>query len=60
MILSMWCEPAHRRRGLEAILAWCRERGIRRITLHASLQGRPLYERHGFVQTNEMRLELAD
>jgi GNAT superfamily N-acetyltransferase len=63
LILSMWTDPAHRRRGLatcvlEAMLDWCRRRGIRRVTLHASAQGRPIYERMGFTQTNEMRLEL--
>jgi hypothetical protein len=31
-------------------------RGIRRIVLHASDEGRRLYERLGFVPTNEMRL----
>jgi GNAT superfamily N-acetyltransferase len=63
LILSMWTEPAHRRRGLaalvvETMLAWCRARGIRRVTLHASEMGRPIYERLGFRATNEMRLEL--
>jgi GNAT superfamily N-acetyltransferase len=60
----MWTEPSHRRRGLgslvlDAILQWCRARRIRRLTLHASDEGRPLYERFGFRPTNEMRLELA-
>jgi hypothetical protein len=32
-------------------------RGIRRVVLHASADGRRLYERIGFVPTNEMRLE---
>jgi GNAT superfamily N-acetyltransferase len=63
LVVSMWTEPAHRRRGLgrqvlDALLAWCRARGIRRVTLHASTEGRPLYERVGFRPTNEMRLEL--
>ena len=63
LVVSMWTEPAHRRRGLgrrviEAMLAWCRARGIRRLTLHASADGRPLYETFGFKPTNEMRLEL--
>lgn len=63
LILSMWTDPAHRRRGLatlviETMLAWCRARGIRRVTLHASEMGRPIYERLGFRATNEMRLEL--
>jgi GNAT superfamily N-acetyltransferase len=63
LVVSMWTEPSHRRRGLgslvmDAILTWCRVRGIRRLTLHASDEGRPLYERFGFRATNEMRLEL--
>jgi hypothetical protein len=33
------------------------DRGVQRIVLHASPDGRRLYERLGFVQTNEMRLE---
>jgi GNAT superfamily N-acetyltransferase len=62
LIVSMWTEPRHRRCGLgrrvlEAMLAWGRERGIRRFTLHASDDGRPLYALYGFRQTNEMRWE---
>jgi GNAT superfamily N-acetyltransferase len=62
LILSMWTDPEHRRRGLgrrvlEAILAWGRANGIPRFALHASADGRPLYELSGFKQTNEMRLE---
>jgi GNAT superfamily N-acetyltransferase len=62
LIVSMWTEPAHRRRGLgrqivEAILAWGATHGVTRFTLHASNDGRPLYELYGFHQTNEMRLE---
>jgi len=34
-------------------------RGIRRIVLHASDEGRRLYERLGFVRTSEMRFEPA-
>ena len=65
LVVSMWTEPGHRRRGLgrrvlEAMLDWCRARGIRRLTLHASADGRPLYETFGFAPTNEMRLELPD
>jgi RimJ/RimL family protein N-acetyltransferase len=64
LILSVWTEPAHRRRGLAtrvvgAILDGCRELGITRITLHASDEGRRIYERLGFRQTNEMRLDAA-
>ena len=62
LIVSMWTDPDHRRRGLgrrivEAILAWGRENGITRFTLHASDDGRPLYELYGFEPTNEMRLK---
>ncbi|MCC7369705.1 MAG: GNAT family N-acetyltransferase [Chloroflexi bacterium] len=62
LIVSMWTEPAHRRRGLgrrvvDAILAWGAENGVTRFTLHASNDGRPLYELYGFRQTNEMRRE---
>lgn len=61
-VLNVYTEPEHRRRGLarqlmQVILAWCEARRIARITLHASDDGRPLYDSMGFVQTNEMRLE---
>jgi len=63
LVVSMWTEPSHRRRGLgrrvlDSMLKWCQARGIRRLTLHASAEGRPLYESMGFRSTNEMRLEL--
>jgi GNAT superfamily N-acetyltransferase len=59
LVVSMWTEPAHRHRGLggrvlERILAACRERGVRRVALHASDAGRPLYARAGFRASNEM------
>ena len=60
-ILNVYTEPDYRRRGLarrlvmEAI-AWCHDNGIDAISLHASDEGRPIYEALGFVQTNEMRL----
>src|SRR6185369_597583 len=62
LIVSMWTEPDHRRFGLgrrvvEAILAWGRANGVGRFTLHASDDGRPLYELYGFTATNEMRLD---
>jgi GNAT superfamily N-acetyltransferase len=64
LIVSMWTEPAHRRRGLgrrivDAILAWGRANGVTRFTLHASDDGRPLYELYGFKPTNEMRLSFS-
>ena len=35
------------------------ERGVRRVVLHPSDEGRRLHQRMGFVPTNEMRLEEA-
>ena len=62
IILNVYVEPSWRRRGvakalMRAVLSALAERGIRRIVLHASDDGRRLYERLGFVPTNEMRLE---
>jgi GNAT superfamily N-acetyltransferase len=61
IVLNVYVEPAWRRRGvaealMRTVLAALASRGIRRIVLHASDEGRPLYERLGFIQTNEMRL----
>jgi hypothetical protein len=42
---------------MRSVLSALAERNIRRIVLHASDDGRRLYERLGFVPTNEMRLE---
>lgn len=58
---SVYTQPEFRRRGLarrivETALAACRELGLRRLTLHASDAGRPLYQSMGFLSTNEMRL----
>lgn len=62
-ILNMYTEPKARRRGVakclvQAMIAWCRERGLSGVSLHASDAGRPVYESLGFLPTNEMRLEL--
>lgn len=60
IIVNVYVEPDWRRRGvaeaiMRALLDALSARGVRRIVLHASDQGRRLYERLGFVQTNEMR-----
>lgn len=62
-ILNVYTSVDHRRRGLarllmETALVWCREHGIRAVILHASDEGRPLYEALGFHPTNEMRIVL--
>jgi GNAT superfamily N-acetyltransferase len=64
IVLSIWTDPAHRRRGLAgrvmaAIMEWCRANGVGRVCLHASADGRALYERLGFRSTNEMRIDLG-
>ena len=61
IVLNVYVEPAWRRRGvgealMRSILTVLAERKVRRIVLHASDEGRRLYERLGFVPTNEMRL----
>jgi ribosomal protein S18 acetylase RimI-like enzyme len=61
IVLNVYVEPAWRRRGvahalMRAVLDGLAARSIRRIVLHASDEGRRLYERLGFVATNEMRL----
>lgn len=54
---------AHRGRGLaqrltEAAVEWARNRGFVTFALHASEQGRPIYERLGFVGASEYVLPL--
>jgi hypothetical protein len=40
------------------MVAWCRAQGYAGVSLHATDEGRPLYESMGFAPTNEMRLRL--
>jgi GNAT superfamily N-acetyltransferase len=61
IVLNVYVEPPWRRRGvaeglLQTVLTALAERRIRRIVLHASADGRRLYERLGFAPTNEMQL----
>jgi len=60
IVLNVYTEPAWRRRGvaeelMRHVLRWAEEERLDRLVLHASDQGRALYERLGFVATNEMR-----
>jgi GNAT superfamily N-acetyltransferase len=62
-ILNVYVRPEFRRRGvaraiIENLIQWCRSRGFDSVSLHASDNGRPLYEAFGFTPTNEMRLNL--
>jgi GNAT superfamily N-acetyltransferase len=59
LVLNVYTEPAWRRRGLAELLMrhlidWAREHDVGGLTLHASDEGRPLYRKLGFEQTNEM------
>lgn len=63
-VMNVFTEPAHRRRGLarrllEAMVEWSRAEGLPALFLHASADGRPLYEDLGFEPTSEMRLFLT-
>lgn len=60
-VVNVYTEPAWRRKGLGSLvmrqlLHYARENRINRLSLHASDDGRPLYEMFGFAPTNEMRL----
>lgn len=62
LILNVFTERSWRRRGvaealMRELLAWCRDNGVESVVLHASNEGRPLYEKLGFRPTNEMRFE---
>lgn len=62
-ILNVYTEPPYRRRGLarqliNVMLDWCRAEDLGIVSLHASPDGRALYESMGFQPTNEMRLNL--
>ncbi len=63
-ILNMYTEPAHRRQGIarrlvKTMIERCRAEGFTAVALHASKEGRPLYESFGFQPTNEMRLRFG-
>lgn len=62
-LLSMFTEPEYRDRGLATRIVreavrWCKEHGYARLTLHASREGRGLYQRLGFARTWEMRIKI--
>ncbi|ADV81508.1 GCN5-related N-acetyltransferase [Terriglobus saanensis SP1PR4] len=64
-LTNFYTAPAARGRGLAKELLRisveeCKKRGIGVVTLHASKFGRPIYERFGFAQNNEMILRLNE
>jgi len=63
MILNMYTEKDYRRRGIAkrlmlTMLEYLRKQGFPKVSLHASDEGRPLYESLGFEISNEMTLKL--
>jgi GNAT superfamily N-acetyltransferase len=64
-ILNMYTDPPFRRQGIalrlmQTMIDWCREQGFAAVYLHASNDGRSLYEGLGFEPTTEMRLTLKE
>lgn len=64
-VLNVYVEAEHRRGGvartlMKTIIDWSREQKVARVVLHASREGRPLYEELGFELSNEYRLKLTD
>jgi GNAT superfamily N-acetyltransferase len=63
LIGNLFTEPEFRRQGLARqlmllMIQWLREQDFGSVVLHASDEGRPLYESLGFRPTNEMRLKM--
>jgi GNAT superfamily N-acetyltransferase len=59
-IVNVFTEPPWRRRGIaglliQEIIIWSRNERLDRLILHASDEGRSIYEKLGFVASNEMR-----
>ena len=62
-ILNVYTRAEFRRQGLarrltETAIEWCRGHNVRTVILHASEEGRVLYQSLGFQPTNEMRVGL--
>ena len=59
LILNVYVDRAHRRQGvarrlMDTLISWAPGAGIVRLVLHASPDGRRLYESLGFLASNEM------
>ena len=62
-LLNVYTYPEYRRQGIarrlmQTMIEWCRQAGFHSVSLHASDEGRPLYESLGFKPTDEMKLVL--
>jgi GNAT superfamily N-acetyltransferase len=61
-ILNVYTDPQFRRQGLakaliQTALDWCKTNQVDFVILHASKEGRRLYESLGFQDSNEMRFK---
>jgi ribosomal protein S18 acetylase RimI-like enzyme len=64
VILNVYTYPRYRRQGIArrlmtTMITWCRRQDLASVSLHASRDGRALYESLGFQPTSEMRLSLG-
>jgi GNAT superfamily N-acetyltransferase len=64
-VLNVYTAPDFRGQGyakhlMLAVIEECKQRGVPTVVLHASPQGRPVYEKLGFFQTDEMMLRLPE
>jgi GNAT superfamily N-acetyltransferase len=62
-ILNVYTCPDYRRQGIarrlmQTMIDWSKREGLARVTLHASKDGRSVYEALGFEIGNEMVLKL--
>ena len=59
-VVNVFTEPQWRRQGIaglliKEIITWSKDEHLDRLLLHASDEGRSVYERLGFIAGNEMR-----
>ena len=63
-ILNVYVYPEFRRQGIarrlmRMMVDWCRQQKFAAVYLHASKDGRHLYQSLGFEPTNEMKLKIS-
>jgi len=63
-ILNVYVYPEFRRQGvarqlMRMMIDWCRQQEFAAVYLHASKDGRHLYQSLGFEPTNEMKLKIS-
>jgi GNAT superfamily N-acetyltransferase len=61
LVMNVYTELAHRKQGfaeriMREIFVWAEAESVPFLVLHASDAGRPIYERLGFRETNELGL----